>query len=116
MSPRSTAWLSLTLLAGCGRPAPTRQAGAGSTAGGTVIASPATTTRDTDTTRAPIRDSTTTARPDSAPPIAEAAQLKARTFRDSFSLVAAVRRGLKSDGWPVRGPAPLAGALLPGRR
>jgi len=35
---------------------------------------------------------------------------------DSISLVAAIRAGLKHDGWPVKAPAPLAGSILPRKR
>jgi hypothetical protein len=39
-----------------------------------------------------------------------------RSRRDSISLRAAIRAGLRNDAWPVRGPAPRPGAILPDRR
>ena len=53
---------------------------------------------------------------DSAVILAEASQPEHRTRADSFSLVVAIRAGLKHVGWPVRGPAPLPNSLLPQRR
>src|SRR5207302_1913888 len=43
-------------------------------------------------------------------------QPKSRTKADSISLVAAIRAGLGNPRWPVPGPAPLPGSLLPSRR
>jgi len=48
--------------------------------------------------------------------IAAATQPKSRTMRDSISLVASIRAGLRHPGWPVRGPAPLSGSILPQKR
>jgi len=53
---------------------------------------------------------------DSAVALAKAARLPARTRQDSFSLVVAIRNGLTHPGWPVPGPQPLRGAVLPARR
>jgi hypothetical protein len=53
---------------------------------------------------------------DSAVILAEASQPEHRTRADSFSLVVAIRAGLKHAGWPVRGPTPLPNSLLPNRR
>lgn len=39
-----------------------------------------------------------------------------RTTRDSLALVRTIRAGMRSDGWPVKGPAPAAGAILPAKR
>jgi hypothetical protein len=39
-----------------------------------------------------------------------------RPKRDSLALVYVVRAANKSEGWPVRGPAPAPGALLPDKR
>ena len=58
----------------------------------------------------------TVAAPDSAILIAVATQPKSRTRADSISLVNSVRAGLKHTGWPVRGPAPLTGSILPNKR
>ncbi|MGH7618922.1 MAG: hypothetical protein ACREPM_17015, partial [Gemmatimonadaceae bacterium] len=45
-----------------------------------------------------------------------ATQPKTRTTADSISLVASIRAGLESAGWPVSAPAPLAGSILPAKR
>ena len=39
-----------------------------------------------------------------------------RPKKDSLALVSAVRVGGKTAGWPVKGPAPAAGAVIPERR
>jgi len=39
-----------------------------------------------------------------------------RPKKDSLALVSAVRVGNKTAGWPVKGPAPLPGSLLPQKR
>jgi hypothetical protein len=54
--------------------------------------------------------------PDSAIRIQMATQPKFRTRADSISLVASIRKVLKNPGWPVPGPAPLPGSLLPAKR
>jgi hypothetical protein len=54
--------------------------------------------------------------PDSAILIQIATQPKSRTIADSISLVAAIRKGLKNPGWPVQGPEPLPGSILPQKR
>ena len=53
---------------------------------------------------------------DSAVMIAVATQPKSRTIADSISLVASIRAGLRHPAWPVHGPAPLAGSLIPEKR
>ena len=53
---------------------------------------------------------------DSAVLLELATQPKSRTKADSISLVASIRAGLKSTGWPVRTAAPLAGSILPAKR
>jgi len=53
---------------------------------------------------------------DSAILLQIASQPKSRTIADSISLVASIRAGLKNPGWPVHGPAPLPGSILPGKR
>ncbi len=54
--------------------------------------------------------------PDSAILIQIATQPKSRTIADSISLVASIRKGLKNPGWPVQGPQPLPGSILPQKR
>ena len=39
-----------------------------------------------------------------------------RSKRDSLSLARAIRYGRSAPGWPVKGPAPKAGAILPAKR
>ncbi len=39
-----------------------------------------------------------------------------RPKKDSLALVSAVRAGNKTPGWPVKGPAPLPGSILPQKR
>jgi len=39
-----------------------------------------------------------------------------RSKRDSISLARAIRYGRTAPGWPVKGPAPRAGAILPAKR
>jgi hypothetical protein len=53
---------------------------------------------------------------DSAVAIVVATQPKSRTRADSFSLAASIRAGLKNPKWPVRGPVPLPGSILPNKR
>jgi len=53
---------------------------------------------------------------DSAILLQIATQPKSRTIADSISLVASIRAGLKNSGWPVHGPAPLPGSILPSKR
>lgn len=42
--------------------------------------------------------------------------VKGRSRKDSIALVSAIRSGMKDTRWPVKGPAPLPGSLLPGKR
>ena len=53
---------------------------------------------------------------DSANMIAGSSRLAGRSKRDSISLVAAIRKGLRHSPWPFPGPETLPGAILPGRR
>lgn len=39
-----------------------------------------------------------------------------RSKKDSLALVSAIRSGMKDTRWPVNGPAPLPGSILPNRR
>lgn len=39
-----------------------------------------------------------------------------RSARDSIALVRAIRAGQQSGAWPVKGPAPASGAILPAKR
>jgi len=63
-----------------------------------------------------LDSATARARSDSAIAIQVATQPKFRTYADSFSLVAAIRIGMKNPGWPVKTAPPLAGSILPGKR
>jgi hypothetical protein len=53
---------------------------------------------------------------DSAIMLELATQPKSRTMRDSISLVASIRAGLKNTSWPVRTAPPLPGSILPAKR
>ncbi|HMA21531.1 MAG TPA: hypothetical protein VKO87_12060 [Gemmatimonadaceae bacterium] len=60
---------------------------------------------------------TAKAKADSAkPPRVEVPSVPGRNKRDSLALVSAVRAGMKDTRWPVHGPAPLPGSILPGKR
>ena len=54
--------------------------------------------------------------PDSAILLQIATQPKSRTTADSISLVASIRTGLKTPGWPVKTPPILSGSILPSHR
>jgi len=75
-----------------------------------VVHAPASSQPDT------AMGASTKAAIDSAILLTVATQPKSRTKADSISLVATIRAGLKNPGWPVRGPDPAAGAILPGKR
>jgi len=87
---------------------------------GTIKADSAATrpasTQPTYSTDVDARMGTKLGGPDSAIRIQIATQPKSRTKADSISLVASVRKGLKHGGWPVPGPDPLPGSLLPAKR
>ena len=128
--------LSLVVIAtafGCGPESVSKGAPPVSTA-----STPQTAAR-VDSTRAASRDSaidTTTRRPEVpaavvTPPAASAAAsvaptptpplptLKNRSAHDSVSYASAIRAGMRlteRGDWPVKGPAPLPGALFPARR
>ena len=74
----------------------------------------------TPTAAAAAKGATKTGRaastPDSAVLLVVASQPKSRTRADSISLVNSIRAGLNNPAWPVRGPAPLAGSILPAKR
>jgi hypothetical protein len=53
---------------------------------------------------------------DSVHYLVSASRIPSRTQRDSISLAAAIRKGLRHPGWPVPGPEPGPGAILPARR
>jgi hypothetical protein len=53
---------------------------------------------------------------DSAVRLAVASLISGRRKSDSIAFVSVIRKGLRHPGWPVSNPAPLPGALLPGRR
>ena len=72
---------------------------------------PANLSRDTAAIAARLRTAS-----DSATKLAATSLIKGRTYRDSFSLRAAIRTGLASPRWPVRGPAPSGEPILPYRR
>src|ERR1043165_8338784 len=49
-------------------------------------------------------------------PLQIATQPKFRTKADSISLVASIRRGVKTPGWPVKTAPPLPNSVLPNKR
>ena len=57
------------------------------------------------------------AKADSAkPPAITVPAVAGRNKRDSLALVSAVRAGMKDTRWPVKGPDPLPGSILPEKR
>ena len=56
------------------------------------------------------------AAPDSAIVLTVGTRIKGRSRRDSISLVATIRRGLRDPRWPVRTPPPAPGSIVPARR
>ena len=66
-----------------------------------------------DTMSAVTADSAAADSADRLPPLP---LIDGRSRRDSISLRAAIRAGLRNDAWPVRGPEPQPGAILPHRR
>ena len=50
------------------------------------------------------------------PPAITVPSVPGRNKRDSLALVSAIRAGMKDTRWPVKGPAPLPGSILPDRR
>lgn len=70
-----------------------------------------------DTARADTSRADSTAKPDSsAAPALAVRMIPGRPKRDSLSLTYALRVFDKQAGWPVKGPAPADGALLPQKR
>lgn len=99
---------------------PQTAAGVRDTTRSVAVAARDSTMRDSarrDTTTATIATtSTASTRPGTAAPIPA---LRNRSKQDSVSYAAAIRagmRGVERGAWPVNGPAPLPGALLPERR
>lgn len=117
------AGLLATCVAACGDRAPSPQSAAPVDSahvsdGGIPDSAKKSTT--TVPVRPPSTDTTPASRrraaPDSGILLQIATQPKSRTIADSISLVAAIRAGLKHDGWPVKSPPPLAGSILPHKR
>jgi hypothetical protein len=52
----------------------------------------------------------------SKPPAITVPSVPGRNTRDSLALVSAIRAGLKDTRWPVKGPDPLQGSILPSKR
>ncbi|MGH7679022.1 MAG: hypothetical protein ACRENU_11190, partial [Gemmatimonadaceae bacterium] len=96
-----------------------------SIAGYVALDTPVTPASRRDSARARRDSSATdsTARGDSAAPqdSAKPAPIRVtmapgRPKKDSFALTYVLRAASKHSGWPVKGPAPLEGALLPNKR
>ena len=77
----------------------------------TVTAARDTTPRDTLRT-----DSVARGAGDTVPERIEVPSVKGRSKKDSIALVSAIRAGKKDTRWPVKGPAPLPGSILPAKR
>ncbi|MGI8844013.1 MAG: hypothetical protein ACR2HZ_09960, partial [Gemmatimonadaceae bacterium] len=80
---------------------------------------PVTRTADSATTTIEREPGDTIARvaaSDTATPLPPLPLIAGRSKRDSISLRAAIRAGSANPGWPVAGPDPLPGAILPHRR
>jgi hypothetical protein len=75
-----------------------------------------------DTARARGGAADTIPKPDSAKsdsavaPVINVKMAPGRPRKDSLALVYAIRKGMRTPGWPVTGPAPADGALLPNKR
>jgi hypothetical protein len=68
---------------------------------------------------AAVADTPAVAKRDSAapaPPPITVPSVKGRSRKDSLALVSAVRAGMNDKRWPVAGPAPLPGSILPANR
>ena len=105
--------LSLLFLNACGRdPQARAEPAVGSSATGDVSAGQVAASRDT------TRTVDTTAKKDTtgSPARITVKVPPGRSKKDSLALVSAVRFGDKTLGWPVKGPAPAAGAVVPDRR
>lgn len=50
------------------------------------------------------------------PPAITVPSIRGRSKRDSLALVSTIRVGMKTAKWPVNGPAPLPGSILPSKR
>jgi hypothetical protein len=61
-------------------------------------------------------DTTAVAKDSAKPPPITVPSVPGRNKRDSLALVSAIRAGMKDTRWPVNGPAPLPGSVLPGKR
>lgn len=124
--------MSLLALSACGRApeakADTSRSDSCGISGGDVIGqSQDTAKRDSSadvdsavTTADSATDSTTAAQdstkePAKEPPI-EVRVAPGRSKKDSLALVSAVRAAAKQPGWPVKGPAPAACAIIPHKR
>lgn len=110
-NPSRTALGSLLLLAACtrGSATPERTPPADSTAHATSAASLLAPPSVQPT------PPTSPSNEDSIAALVAETRIPGRSKLDSISLVAAIRKGLKGR-WPVPGPEPLPGAILPARR
>src|SRR5438093_746635 len=91
---------------------------ASSPAAATMPSAVADTLSGRDTIRAKIATAAATRVGAAAPARASMSLplLPARTRHDSLSYVATIRAGERKDEWPVKGPEPLAGSVLPAKR
>jgi hypothetical protein len=125
---RAAALIAFTAVGACGPESVSKGAPPVSTA-----STPQTASSATDTTRALTRPDTATRASDSSARDTNVARvatatpstvgplptLKHRTRQDSVSYASAIRAGRRAverGAWPVKGPAPLPGAVFPERR
>jgi len=65
---------------------------------------------------AAARAAAAAAKDSAIPPPVTVPSVRGRSKRDSLALVSAIRAGMKDTKWPVKGPDPLPGAILPAKR
>lgn len=114
---RLTTFLLLFFASACAlNDAQTKQGEEISATGGVVSAAGAQTApRDT---LIPVAASSTPAVASDSPAVKVplGISVKNRSRKDSLALVSAIRAGMKETRWPVKGPAPLPGSILPSSR
>ena len=104
--------LSLLVFAACGRDP---RANADTTVPDSVAGDVSQARKDTATDTATMQDSVGAKDTTNAPGITVKVPA-GRPKKDSLALVSAVRVGSRNPAWPVKGPAPAAGAIIPEKR
>jgi hypothetical protein len=104
--------MSLVALAACGRDSQARADTTVSDSGaGEVSAAQESQRRDTS-----VKDTTAGKKDTTTATVVVAKVPPGRPKKDSLALVSAIRYGSKVAGWPVKGPAPAPGSILPQKR